>query len=337
MGCNSVCSYCIVPSVRGRERRGRRADVLAEAERLAADGVLELTLLGQNVNSYGRDLPRDERLSFARAAADARPIAGPRAHPLHEPAPQGHARRRDRGHGRVAVGVRAAAPAAAVGLLRRAQAHAPHVHRRALPGPGRAHPRRHARHRAHHRRDRGLPGRERGRLPEPRSTSARRSATTTPSRSSTRRAAAPRPPTCPTRCRRTSSASASSGWSRSSSATRGAATRSSSARCRRCSSRARAAPTRRPAGAARAATRPCRAGALEPGDARARAHRGRDVADAARQRRRARPGVAAVPVVALFGADGVGQGAVALALAELTRRRDRVRRRHAVLPRAAAC
>ena len=51
--------------MRGRERSRRTADVLAEAERLAADGVVELTLLGQNVNSYGRDLPRDERLSFA--------------------------------------------------------------------------------------------------------------------------------------------------------------------------------------------------------------------------------------------------------------------------------
>jgi tRNA-2-methylthio-N6-dimethylallyladenosine synthase len=60
-----VCAYCIVPSVRGRERSRPVADVLAEAERLAADGVLELTLLGQNVNSYGRDLPREERASFA--------------------------------------------------------------------------------------------------------------------------------------------------------------------------------------------------------------------------------------------------------------------------------
>jgi tRNA-2-methylthio-N6-dimethylallyladenosine synthase len=65
MGCNSVCAYCIVPSVRGRERSRPVADVVAEAERLAADGVLELTLLGQNVNSYGRDLPREQRLSFA--------------------------------------------------------------------------------------------------------------------------------------------------------------------------------------------------------------------------------------------------------------------------------
>ncbi len=55
-GCNSVCSYCIVPAVRGRERSRRPGDVLAEVERLARTGVREVTLLGQNVNSYGRDL-----------------------------------------------------------------------------------------------------------------------------------------------------------------------------------------------------------------------------------------------------------------------------------------
>ena len=63
-GCNSTCSYCIVPSVRGREQ-SRSADVLvAEAERLAAEGVRELTLLGQNVNSWGRDLPAADRRGF---------------------------------------------------------------------------------------------------------------------------------------------------------------------------------------------------------------------------------------------------------------------------------
>jgi tRNA-2-methylthio-N6-dimethylallyladenosine synthase len=56
MGCNSVCSYCIVPSVRGREQSRRPGDIVAEIERLAADGVREVTLLGQNVNSWGRDL-----------------------------------------------------------------------------------------------------------------------------------------------------------------------------------------------------------------------------------------------------------------------------------------
>ena len=56
MGCNSTCSYCIVPAVRGREVSRRPGDVLAEVTRLAAEGVKEVTLLGQNVNSYGRDL-----------------------------------------------------------------------------------------------------------------------------------------------------------------------------------------------------------------------------------------------------------------------------------------
>jgi len=56
MGCNSVCSYCIVPAVRGREVSRRPGEIVAEVTRLAADGVREITLLGQNVNSWGRDL-----------------------------------------------------------------------------------------------------------------------------------------------------------------------------------------------------------------------------------------------------------------------------------------
>jgi tRNA-2-methylthio-N6-dimethylallyladenosine synthase len=56
MGCNSVCSYCIVPAVRGREISRRPGEVLAEVEQLAQEGVREVTLLGQNVNSYGRDV-----------------------------------------------------------------------------------------------------------------------------------------------------------------------------------------------------------------------------------------------------------------------------------------
>ena len=59
MGCNSVCSYCIVPSVRGREVSRRPAEVLAEVTQLAGEGVKEVTLLGQNVNSYGRDVGSD--------------------------------------------------------------------------------------------------------------------------------------------------------------------------------------------------------------------------------------------------------------------------------------
>jgi tRNA-2-methylthio-N6-dimethylallyladenosine synthase len=64
MGCNSTCSYCIVPAVRGREVSRRPGDVLAEVTHLAQEGVRELTLLGQNVNSWGRDLLPDIHTEF---------------------------------------------------------------------------------------------------------------------------------------------------------------------------------------------------------------------------------------------------------------------------------
>ena len=64
MGCNSKCSYCIVPAVRGREQSRRPGEILAEVQRLADQGVKELTLLGQNVNSWGRDLLPDINTEF---------------------------------------------------------------------------------------------------------------------------------------------------------------------------------------------------------------------------------------------------------------------------------
>jgi tRNA-2-methylthio-N6-dimethylallyladenosine synthase len=64
MGCNSVCSYCIVPSVRGREQSRRPGAIHAEVTRLAESGVKEITLLGQNVNSWGRDLLPDLDTEF---------------------------------------------------------------------------------------------------------------------------------------------------------------------------------------------------------------------------------------------------------------------------------
>ncbi len=65
VGCNCVCSYCIVPSTRGREVSRDPEVLIAEVHRMASDGVTELTLLGQNVNSYGRDLPGQTRTSFS--------------------------------------------------------------------------------------------------------------------------------------------------------------------------------------------------------------------------------------------------------------------------------
>jgi tRNA-2-methylthio-N6-dimethylallyladenosine synthase len=75
MGCNSVCSYCIVPKVRGREISRRPGEILAEVTQLADQGVRELTLLGQNVNSWGRDLLPDLKTDFAELlrACDAVP------------------------------------------------------------------------------------------------------------------------------------------------------------------------------------------------------------------------------------------------------------------------
>jgi tRNA-2-methylthio-N6-dimethylallyladenosine synthase len=64
MGCNSKCAYCIVPAVRGREVSRRPGEIVAEVTRLAGEGVREITLLGQNVNSWGRDLAPDLRTEF---------------------------------------------------------------------------------------------------------------------------------------------------------------------------------------------------------------------------------------------------------------------------------
>ena len=73
-GCNNFCSYCIVPFVRGRERSRSPQDILNEVRRLAADGVIEIMLLGQNVNSYGKDL--EEPLSFAALLKQVAEVEG---------------------------------------------------------------------------------------------------------------------------------------------------------------------------------------------------------------------------------------------------------------------
>ncbi len=81
-GCNNFCTYCIVPYVRGRERSRRPEDIEAEVRALAADGCREITLLGQNVNSYGKEFQGE--CDFADLLARLCKNRGRFHHPIHD-------------------------------------------------------------------------------------------------------------------------------------------------------------------------------------------------------------------------------------------------------------
>ena len=215
-------------------------------------------------------------------------------------------------------GVRAAPPAGAVGLDADPEGDAAHLLARALPGAGRAHPRRDARHRAHDRHHRRVPGRDRGRLR--RHAVAGRPRRLRP-RVHVRLLGAPRHrggPHARPGARAMSGASGSSGWSSASSTTRRPGTPRSSAPSRRCSSRGRAAPTRRSCAGGRAAGRPstsratAAAGSLV--DVTVTGSTSQTLSGPpGRARRRLDP----MAVIAIFGPTASGKSAVALELAEL--------------------
>lgn len=76
-GCNRTCAFCVIPQIRGKQRSRAADDVVAEAERLVANGAIELNLVSQDTVAYGRDLPKDERTALAdlvRRVADVRGV-----------------------------------------------------------------------------------------------------------------------------------------------------------------------------------------------------------------------------------------------------------------------
>ncbi len=118
VGCNNTCTFCIVPSVRGKEMSRRPGDIIREIERFADEGVVEVTLLGQNVNTYGRDLAIDgkRRPIFAELLRRVGEVEGMRRIRYTSPASGRLQRGRRPGDGRDRRRVRTAPSSAPVRL-----------------------------------------------------------------------------------------------------------------------------------------------------------------------------------------------------------------------------
>ena len=332
-------------------------DIVHEVEALAADGVSEITLLGQNVNSYGRDLGAGQyRPEFADLLRAIDAVDGIERVRFTSPHPKDLRPETIAAMAECARGVRAPAPAAAVGQRPHARAHAPRLHRRALPRTARRRARRDPRPRGHDRHHRRLPGRDRRRLRGARS----RSSTTPTYDAAYTFVFSPRPGTEAAddgrrvRSRRRRRRSACSGSPRSSSARARDATRRASARIEEVLVEG---PSKKDPAVWSGRTRqnklvhfapPSRARS-SAGDLRRRADHRRGAALAAGRatsRRRAaararaprphpRVGVACVTRhLALVGPTASGKSALALAVARRARRRrDRLARLDAGVPR----
>ena len=133
MGCNSKCSYCIVPAVRGREQSRRPGEIVAEVTRLAADGVKEITLLGQNVNSWGRDLRPELETEFGELLRACDAVEGIERIRFTSPHPKDFRDPVIAADRRVRRRLRAHPPAAPVGLEPDPEGDAAHLRPSALP------------------------------------------------------------------------------------------------------------------------------------------------------------------------------------------------------------